>query len=72
MDRIKRNKGTEGIKPVKITATNGQHGTAAGTFTLTNGYAPPAVVTALANHSANLGAGWITVVSAGWIREWRE
>jgi YD repeat-containing protein len=50
---------------IEINAANAQAGTATGTFTLTNSFAPPALVTTLANHSVNPGSGTIVEVPAG-------
>jgi large repetitive protein len=50
---------------IEITATNAQSGTATGTFTLTNSFASPASVTALANHSVSPGSGAIVEVPTG-------
>ena len=48
---------------IEIVATNGQSETAAGTFTLSNTYAPPTVLNPIANPPAqNAGVGYLRVV----------
>jgi hypothetical protein len=50
---------------IEITATNAQNGSATGSFTLTNSYAPPAAVGTLANHTVNPASGAVVEVAAG-------
>jgi len=49
---------------LEIIATNGQAGTVAGTFTMTNGFAPPAQLSAPANQTVNPGQGMVQAVQS--------